>query len=149
MIPYLNYKLNLKKITPVIFFAQMFTIFFVSAQQKKLSINNLQLNTITTAVPFLMIAPDARSGSLGDAGAATSPDANAIHWNPAKLAFIEKTSGVSLTYTPWLRKLVPDISLSYLTGYYRYGKLQTFGLSLLYFSLGDIQFTGENGEDRG
>ena len=149
MIPYLNYKLNLKKITPVIFFAQMFTIFFVSAQQKKLSINNLQLNTITTAVPFLMIAPDARSGSLVDAGAATSPDANAIHWNPAKLAFIEKTSGVSLTYTPWLRKLVPDISLSYLTGYYRYGKLQTFGLSLLYFSLGDIQFTGENGEDRG
>lgn len=127
------------------------TINLVNAQQQTQQQikKTLQLNTITTAVPFLMIAPDARSGSIGDAGAATSPDANAIHWNPSKLAFIEKKSGVSLTYTPWLRKLVPDISLSYLTGYYRYGKLQTFGLSLLYFSLGDIQFTGENGEDRG
>ena len=107
---------------------------------------NLQLNTITTAVPFLMIAPDARGGSMGDVGVATSPDANSIHWNASKLAFAEKSMGVSMAYTPWLRNLVPDINLSYLSFYKKINDRQTFGTSLRYFSLGNIQFTDEFGQ---
>src|SRR5437773_5259429 len=76
-----------------------------------------QVNTITTAVPFLLIAPDARAGGMGDYGVATSPDPNSIHWNPAKLAFAEKKMGVSISYTPWLRALVNDIYLANLSGY--------------------------------
>ncbi len=105
------------------------------------------LNTITTAVPFLIIAPDSRAGGIGDAGVSTAPDANSIHWNPAKLAFIEKEMGFSASYTPWLRKLVPDINLSYLTGYKRLDNMTTVAASLRYFSLGDIQFTDEFGNN--
>lgn len=102
------------------------------------------VNTITTAVPFLLIAPDSRSGALADAGAATSPDSYASHWNPAKLAFIDKTYGGSVSYTPWLKNLVPDMSLSYLTGYYKVTKASAFSASLLYFDLGSIEFTDIN-----
>jgi len=84
-----------------------------------------QINTITTAVPFLLIAPDARAGAMGDAGVASSPDANSIHWNPAKLAFVDKNFGFSLSYTPWLRALVPDIYLGYLAGYKKLKNDQT------------------------
>jgi len=108
-----------------------------------------QINTITTAVPFLLIAPDARAGAMGDAGVATSADANSIHWNPAKLAFVEKNVGFSLSYTPWLRALVPDIYLGYLAGYKKLKNDQTLGISLLYFSLGDITFTDNAGNVTG
>jgi len=100
-----------------------------------------QVNTITTAVPFLMIAPDARAGSMGDAGVASAPDANSLHWNPSKYAFIQKDMGFSMSYSPWLRKLVNDINLAYITGYKKVGKDQAIAFSLLYFSLGDITFT--------
>jgi len=100
-----------------------------------------QLNAIQTAVPFLTIAPDSRAGAMGDAGVATSPDINSQHWNPAKYAFIEGSGGFSLSYSPWLRNLVSDINLAYLTGYYRIDKKQVVSASLLYFSLGDIVFT--------
>ncbi len=106
-----------------------------------------RLNTITTAVPFLLIAPDSRMGAMGDAGVATTPDASAMHWNASKLAFAEEKSGVLIGYTPWLRSLVPDISLSYLSGFYNMNKMLTLGASLKYFSLGDIQFTDENGNE--
>ncbi|MGC6532324.1 MAG: type IX secretion system outer membrane channel protein PorV [Flavobacteriales bacterium] len=111
----------------------------------------IQLNTITTAVPFLMIAPDSRSGAIGDAGVALSPDANAVHWNPAKLAFVtdkqfgEKEFEMSLSYSPWLRNLVSDMNLAYLSGYRSLGDRQTVGASLRFFSLGNITFTDENG----
>ena len=108
--------------------------------------SNLDLNTITTAVPFLLIAPDARGGAMGDIGVATSPDANSIHWNPAKLAFSEKDMGVSMAYTPWLRNLVGDISLSYLSFFKKIDDKQAFATSLRYFSLGDINFTDEFGQ---
>jgi hypothetical protein len=104
-----------------------------------------RINTITTAVPFLLIAPDARGGGLGDAGVASTPDANSIHWNASKLAFAEKELGVSISYTPWLKSLVPDINLGYLSGYKKIGKDQAIATSLLYFSLGDIVFTDQNG----
>lgn len=117
--------------------------------QSTLGRSDLQLNTITTAVPFLLIAPDSRAGALGDAGVATSPDANSIHWNPAKMAFIEKDMGLSISYSPWLRKLVPDISLSYVSFYKKLGKDQALGASLRYFSLGDIKFTDDVGNALG
>ncbi|MCS7019450.1 MAG: type IX secretion system outer membrane channel protein PorV [Cytophagales bacterium] len=96
---------------------------------------------IPVAVPFLTIAPDSRSGAMGDVGAAISPDANAIHWNPAKLAFIEQASGFSLSYNPWLIRLVNDMWLSYLSGYKRLSKLETVGGSIRYMNLGSMQFT--------
>ena len=99
------------------------------------------LNTITTAVPFLLIAPDSRSGAMGDVGVATSPDANSMHWNPAKLAFTSEDIGASISYVPWLRALVPDINLSYITGYKKLDDNQAVGLEMRYFSLGDITFT--------
>jgi hypothetical protein len=104
-----------------------------------------RLNTISTAVPFLLIAPDARAGALGDAGVASSPDANSMHWNPAKFAFIDDDMGFALNYTPWLRALVPDINLSYLSGFRRLDETQTIAFSLVYFSLGEINFTDEVG----
>jgi len=104
-----------------------------------------QVNTITTAVPFLMIAPDARAGAMGDAGVSSRPDANSMHWNPAKYAFAEQEMALAVNYTPWLRSLVPDINLSYLSGYTRIDALQTVAASLVFFSLGDIQFTSETG----
>jgi hypothetical protein len=104
---------------------------------------------ITTAVPFLIIAPDARSGGMGEAGVASEPDANSMHWNPAKYAFIQKDMGFSISYSPWLRKLVNDINLAYLTGYKRIDDHSTVAATLLYFSLGDITFTDEFGNELG
>jgi hypothetical protein len=111
--------------------------------------DELQLNTITTAVPFLLITPDSRAGGMGDAGVASSTDINSIHWNPAKLGFADKKLGVGVSYTPWLRALVPDINLAYLSGYYKTKKSGTIGASLRYFSLGDITFTDANGNTIG
>lgn len=105
--------------------------------------------SIVTGVPFLLIAPDARSGAMGDVGVALSPDANSIHWNPSKLAFIENKNGISLSYSPWLQRLVPDINLAYLSGYHKLDDRNTIGASLRYFSLGDIQLTDGAGTQYG
>jgi hypothetical protein len=104
---------------------------------------------IITGVPFLSISPDARSGAMGDVGVAISPDANSIHWNPAKLAFMEAKNGASFSYSPWLQSLVPDINLAYLSGYHRLDDRNTIGASLRYFSLGNIQLTDNAGTDYG
>jgi Type IX secretion system protein PorV len=104
-----------------------------------------QLNTITTAVPFLQITPDSRSGAMGDAGVALSPDANSTFWNAAKMAFATEDMELSMSYSPWLRALVNDMSLAYLSGYSRLSKNQTVGGSLRYFTLGNITFTDEVG----
>ena len=105
----------------------------------------LQLNTITTAVPFLMIAPDSRSGAMGDVGVALSPDANSMHWNPAKMAFSPNEVEMSLSYAPWLRALVDDMNLAYVSSVRRLNKRQAYGVALRYFSLGNITFTDEVG----
>jgi hypothetical protein len=104
-----------------------------------------ELNAIQTVVPFLSIAPDSRSGAIGDAGVATSPDAYSMHWNPAKFAFIDGESGVGISYAPWLRNLVPDINIAYLGGYKRLDSKQVLSASLLYSSLGDVPFTDDFG----
>lgn len=106
-------------------------------------------NVVTTAVPFLTIAPDSRAAGMGDAGVGTSPDVNAQHWNPAKYAFIGSDMGVALSYSPWLRALVNDINLAYLVGYKKLDEYQTVSASLRYFSLGDIIFTNELAEFQG
>lgn len=100
-----------------------------------------ELNAIQTVVPFLTIAPDSRAGAMGDAGVATSPDVYSMHWNPAKFVFIDGKGGVGISYSPWLRNLVPDINIAYLSGYYRIDNKQVLGGSLLYSSLGDVDFT--------
>jgi len=105
-----------------------------------------QINTITTAVPFLMITPDSRAGGMGDVGAATSTDVNSIHWNPSKLGFAEKKMAIGISYTPWLRALVQDINMAYLSGYYKTKKSGTLAASLRYFSLGNITFTDNNAQ---
>src|SRR6187402_1637681 len=97
-------------------------------------------NAITTAVPFLQISPDARHAALGDAGVATSPDANAAYWNVAKLVFIDKKYGGSISYTPWLGKIVNDMSISYLSAFYKINREQVVAISMKYFDLGDITF---------
>lgn len=110
-----------------------------------------QRNVITTAAPFLLISPDSRAAGMGDIGVATSADANSIHWNPAKLAFVEKQAGISLSAAPWLRTLIPDVWFYYLSGYTKLGNndRSAIGASLRYFSLGDIQFTDELGNPLG
>ena len=101
---------------------------------------------VPTAAPFLTITPESRGGAMGDAGVATSPDINSQHWNSSKYAFLDQDMGVSLSYTPWLRDLVDDINLYYLTFFKRIDKMQTVSASLRYFSLGSINFTDENGD---
>jgi hypothetical protein len=143
----MKYSVNIKKELLIVSLALV--VQSVSAQT--INYNQLSgqalskaLNPITTAVPFLMISPDSRAGGMGDAGVATSVDANAIHWNASKLGFAEKKAGVALSYTPWLRALVPDINLLYLSGYYKTKSSGTFAASLRYFSLGEINFTDVN-----
>ncbi len=108
-----------------------------------------QTNTITTAVPFLLIAPDARSGALGDAGVSSTPDASSMHWNPAKYAFMESKAGFAASYSPWLRAIVSDINLAYVAGYYKLDDKSAIAGSLLYFTLGDITFTDIQGQTIG
>ena len=100
-------------------------------------------NPLTVGVPSLTIAPDARAGAMGDVGVATDPDIFSQYWNPAKYAFAYSKAGVGLSYTPWLRSLVKDIDLAYLSGYYKLGDTDrhAIGASLRYFSLGEIQMT--------
>lgn len=124
-----------------------------TAFTQKTAINTNELdgrvNTITTAVPFLRIAPDARAGAMGDVGLATPATAASMHWNPAKLAFAEKSTSLTFSYTPWLKQLVDDIYLAYASGYKQLNDKQTIGISLLYFNLGNIQFTDIQGQDAG
>ncbi len=108
-----------------------------------------QPNVITTAVPFLMIAPDARSGGMGDIGVSTTPDAYSLYWNPAKYAFIEKDFGAGIGYVPWLRGLVNDIGLASVSGYKRFGDKQAIALSLRFFSMGEVMFTNDVGQELG
>jgi len=106
-------------------------------------------NPIVTAVPSLSIAPDARAGGMGDIGAATTPDVNSQYWNPAKYVFMESEAGLSVSYTPWLRKLVTDIDLAYLAGYWKFDQRQALSASLRYFSLGDITLMDQLGFPQG
>lgn len=111
-----------------------------------LSAQTDSINVVTTAVPFLRISPDARSGGMGDVGIATKPDAGSSFWNEAKIPFAVSKSAAEVTYTPWLKNLgLNDVYLASLAGYYKLDELQAISMSLRYFSLGDIQFTDNLG----
>ncbi len=106
-------------------------------------------NPLQTAIPSLSIAPDARGGGMGDVGAATSADVYSQYWNPSKYANMENKGGVAISYTPWLRKIVSDINLAYLVGYYKLDERQALSASLRYFSYGEINLSdmpGPSGE---
>ena len=106
------------------------------------------INVVTTAVPFLRISPDARSGGMGDVGIATLPDANSIFWNLSKIPFAKSRSAIALTYTPWLKGLdLDDVYLVSAAGYHQLDELQAISASIRYFSLGNIQFTDNLGND--
>jgi hypothetical protein len=119
------------------------------AQIKTGQLGGSDINAITTAVPLLLISPDSRAGAMGECGAATSPDINSMHWNASKYAFMDKKMGFAASYSPWLRQLVPDISLAYLAGYGKIDKNSAIGGSLRYFSLGNITFTDVVGNTTG
>jgi len=110
-------------------------------------IKNTEFNPVTTGVTSLSITPDARGASMGDLGAATEADVNSQFWNPSKYAFAYSRAGVSLSYTPWLRKIVNDIYLANLAGYYKIGSSdnQAISASLRYFSLGEVMATDGEG----
>ncbi len=117
--------------------------------QSSIEKNGQTLNTITTAVPLLMIGPDARAGGMGDGGVASTPDINSMHWNAAKYSRIKDDMGFSFNYTPWLRNLVNDINLAYVSFYKRIDKVSTVAATLRYFSLGEITFTNDVGDPLG
>ena len=126
----------------------------IKAQQNptpdELAGKDVTKNYISTAMPILLIAPDARSGGMGDVGVASTPDVYSAHWNNAKFAFIEKNMGIGMSYVPWLRKLgAADMNLLYLSGYRRINDRSTLAASLTYFSLGNIEFTHEDGTSMG
>lgn len=107
------------------------------------------INVVTTAVPFLRISPDARSGGMGDLAIATTPDASSSYFNLGKVPFNTSKAGLNLTYTPWLKKIVNDVYLASLSGYYKIADDQALSASLRYFSLGQIQFTDGFGNPLG
>jgi Type IX secretion system protein PorV len=107
------------------------------------------INVVTTAVPFLRISPDARAGGMGDLGLATSPDASSSFWNLGKTAFNTSKGGLVATYTPWLKDLVNDVYLAAISGYYKFDEESAISASLRYFSLGNIQFTDNLGNEFG
>ncbi len=108
-----------------------------------------EANAISTAVPFLLIVPESRGSAMGDAGVATKPDANSIHFNAAKMVFNEKKFGASVSYSPWLSKLVNDINLAYISGFYKLNDRQAIAGSIRYFDLGSITFTDNQGNNQG
>lgn len=130
-------------------FLSYFSIKAVAQNSGTISGQDTDRNVIATAVPFLTIAPDPVSGAMGDVGAATTPDLNSTFWNPAKLVYVNQNSGLGLTYTPWLKKYVDDMSLSYLSGYKKIDDEQAFGMALTYFNLGDIELTNGAGQPIG
>ena len=125
---------NLLRWEMVILFTFYFSLLTSSAQDDK----STMFNPVEHAVISQTIAPDARGAGMGDVGVATDPDVNSQHWNPAKYPFCISRAGIALNYTPWLRKLVNDIDLAYLAGYYRIGDYSAISGSLRYFSLGEV-----------
>lgn len=119
----------------------LFAISFAAYSQ-----DEVQTNPVGYTVPSLTISPDARGAGMGDLGAATSADVNSQFWNPAKYVFAESDAGLSFSFTPWLRQLVDDINLTYLTGYWKFDPRRALSASLRYFSLGEIVMTDYSGE---
>ncbi len=141
--------INYSRISIFLLFIAVSSNFAVAQVSPDVSGQDRSSRVIVTAVPFLNFAPDSRHSGMGDVGVATSPDANSAHWNAGKLAFIESDIGFSLSYSPWLGKMVPDMSLNYLTGYKRIDGVSAFGFDLRYFNMGSIHLTDIYGSELG
>lgn len=128
-------------------YAVLFVAFVATATASLAQDKENMFNPITTSVTSLSIAPDARGGGMGDIGAATEADVNSQYWNPAKYPFCIGRAGVALSYTPWLRKLVNDINLANVAGFYRIGQYSAVSASLRYFSLGEVSLGWESAFD--
>lgn len=142
----------MRKLALALFVVIVFNSVLQAQDLNQLTLNQYLENprAITTAVPIMGVSPDARAGGMGDVGAASDPDLFSIYWNPAKLAFLpDGTRSMAVSYTPWLNKLVNDINLAYLAGAVKLGKNQAAGVSLRYFSLGEIVFKDEQNNDLG
>ena len=124
----------------------LFVLVFVGVSARAKDEKNM-FNPVNYSVTSLAIAPDARGGSMGDLGVATEADANSQYWNPAKYPFNVARAGVSASYTPWLRKLVNDINLANLSGFYRIGDYSALSASLRFFSLGEVEVRHEDSDD--
>ncbi len=136
----------MKKVT--IYVAALVLLLGGATSVLKAQTNAPRINVVTSAVPFLRISPDARSGGMGDVGVATSPDANSAFWNLAKTPFNTNKGGIAVTYTPWLKDLgLNDVYLAALTGYYKLSDDEAISASLRYFNLGNIQFTDAFGNE--
>lgn len=129
-----------------IFFLSAILFHNISFSQSTATDDDLQLNTITTALPFLSITPDSRAGGMGEAGTALSGNSTSIYWNTSMLSFAEKKAEIGISYVPWLRKITNDINLSYLSGYTKLNERHTIGGGIRYFSLGQITFTDASGD---
>ena len=116
-------------------------LFLMLSQETHAQDKQDMFNPINTSVTSQTIAPDARAAGMGDVGAATDPDVNSQYWNPAKYPFTISRAGLSVNYTPWLRQLVSDMDLAYLSGYYRIGDYSAISSSLRYFSLGEVMLS--------
>jgi hypothetical protein len=128
------------KIAATVFALSIFSVF----AQKGASTDDLQLNAITTALPFMSINPDSRGGGMGDAGTALSANSTSVYWNTSNLIFAEEDAEIGISYVPWLRQLTNDIHLSYLSGYSKLSDRHVVGGALRYFSLGSITYTDDN-----
>ncbi len=137
----------MNKINRILLVAGLFLLGGTATMWAQEDLKSAEFNPITTGVTSLSITPDARGASMGDQGAATDPDVNSQFWNSSKYAFAYSRAGVALSYTPWLRKLVNDIFLANLAGYWKMGSQdnQALSASMRYFSLGEVQTTDGSG----
>lgn len=140
--------MHFKRAATSVFFLFCILITYVNSQISTGDLSG-QINVIHVAVPFLTIAPDSRSGAMGETGIATEPDVNSMHWNASKYIFAKEKMGAAISYTPWLRNLIDDINLAYVSYYTKLDQNQAIAFSLLYFSLGNIVFTNLAGQPDG
>lgn len=125
----------------------LLSLFFIALAVASFAQTMEPVNIVTTSVPFLRISPDARAGGMGDAGIATSADANAMFWNQAKMPFAENKTSISVNYNPWLKNIAKGIYLASISGYTQLDDLQAISLSMRYFHLGQVQFTDFDGNE--
>jgi hypothetical protein len=128
----------------IVFLSFLFIGVYYSQSSSQVSTNGT-INAITTAMPFLSINPDSRSGGMGDAGTSLNATPSSIYWNTSNIVFSDKKAEFGISYVPWLRQLTNDIHLSYVSGYRKLGKRQAVTGALRYFSLGNITFTDDQG----
>ena len=142
-------KFILTKFFKIVLFGNFLLLPMITIAQTTTTSTSGTIIIPNTEVPFLNLTPDSRSGAMGEAGVALSPDVNANFWNPSKLAFLTNNDDISISYSPWLRQLIPDISLSYVSYAHKLDDRNSLGFSLRYFNYGAIQLTDASQNSQG